>query len=208
MRDESLDVRRVVAGLSLDAAQTRRLLAETDRELRLALVRSLHAQAEFRAPARMDAAERSALAGELLDGAAGFAGEDYQRRELATAAFLALTPEAQAARFDAVLRQLDLDRVAEFTPSVAVMQRIAALAAEHGMPVPENLGRNVRLPDALQQAIVDAAEDFDPSGADPDSYAPTPDDALENLLYNDAAGEIVSDERFLQITRLILERGI
>lgn len=206
--DESLAVRRVVAGLSLDAAQTRRLLAETDRELRLALARSLHAQAEFRAPAHMDAAERSAIAAELLDGLDGFRGEDYDRRELATVAFLALTPEAQAARFDALLRQLDLDRVAEFTPSVAVMQRLVALAAEHGTPIPEDLGSNVRLPDALQQAIVEAAADFDPSKADPDGYAPTPDDALENLLYNDAAGEIISDARFLQITRLILDRGI
>mgnify|MGYP001806442409 FL=1 len=206
--DEALEVRRVVASLSLDAEQTRRLLAESDGELRQALARSLQAQAEFRAPARMDEADRSAIAAELLDSAASLAGEDYHRRQFATAAFLALSPDAQAARFDAALRQLDLDVVVEFTPSVAVMQRLVALAAEYDAPIPEDLGSNLRLPDALQEAIVDAAAAFDPSESDQDSYDPTPDDALENLLYNDAAAEILSDARFLQITQLILDRGI
>lgn len=206
--DDAPAVRSAVAALSLDAAQVTRLLAERDVELRVALARGLRAQAEFRAERRIDDAARAVLAARLLDEAADLHSEDYQRRQIATDAFLALPANAQAERFADSLKQLDLEEIAEHSPSLQVMNELVALADQHGGVLPPPLGSNRLLPDALQGEIIARAERFDPDSVEADSYEPTPDAALEALLYNDRAAQLLSPARFGQITRLILDRGI
>lgn len=121
----------------------------------------------------------------------------------ATPVLLALPEAKLAAQFDQMVqaKRVDIERMAAHTRSVAVMQKIIALADGHKAPIPNKLAENPKIPLALQRVILDRAIAFPKD--DENSYGDSPRGALDELMQQDSA----ADEIVLDTAQLAMQEG-
>ena len=145
--DSALSVRQEIAAAALSYADFEALSTTLDAEGLRRLSESLRSDAAAERETRMSEAERAQAIAQLLTNT---------KLHDAAPLFLALASAKQAEQFDALVlaKRLDIERVAEQTPSIEVMQKIIALADRLERPIPNRLARNPKLPLALQHLIL------------------------------------------------------
>ena len=192
--DSVLAVRKEIAQAALSFADFQALSTTLDVEGLRRLSESLCSDAAGERDARMSEVERAQAIALLV--------ANTKLHDTAPL-LLALASAQQAEHFDALVlaKRLDIERVAEQTPSIEVMQKIIALADRLGRAIPSKLGRNPRLPLSLQHLIFARAMASKKSQGD--DFDDSPRSALDELMQQEGA----ADELVLSTAKFAIGEG-
>ncbi len=193
-KDSNLEVRKTIAQAPLTFDDFTRLQKTLDPEGLAVLAESLYSDELAARDAHMSAAERDQAITSLI----------ANTKLLDTAPLLlALPDKLQVEHFDRMVqaKRVDIERIAECTRSIEVMQKIIALADTFKVPIPNKLARNPHLPLVLQRLILKRA--MESTREDDDNYGDTPRVALDELMQQ----ELTADEIVLDTAKLALREG-